>query len=77
VPASLPLTCIVAEHPGELTEENNILWREAQERFVRASPSRRLVVATGSSHQVMQDRPDLIETCLAELVSTVAALHRS
>ena len=75
IPPSLPIICIVAEHPGELTEENNDLWLEAQERFARASPSRRLVVATDSSHTVMQDRPDLIQTCLAELVSTVTAVR--
>jgi pimeloyl-ACP methyl ester carboxylesterase len=73
----LPLTCIVAEHPGELTEENNEKWRRAQARFVSDDTARTLVVAAGSSHQVMQDRPDLVETSLADLASKIGASERT
>ena len=41
--------------------------------FVAASPEREIVVATGSGHQVMRDRPEMLVAEIARMVRIVRA----
>jgi pimeloyl-ACP methyl ester carboxylesterase len=46
-------------------------WRDAQAQFAAGAPNRQLVVATGSSHDVPIDRPDVVLDEVAGMVTTV------
>jgi pimeloyl-ACP methyl ester carboxylesterase len=73
-PAAIPVTVVVSEKTpfdGEAAK----LWMNAHAQFAQAAPNRTLVVATGSSHDVAHDRPDVIVTAVAEMVSRARAGH--
>jgi pimeloyl-ACP methyl ester carboxylesterase len=40
---------------------------------VAASPAREAVVATGSGHHVMRDRPDVVLEAIARMIERVTA----
>jgi pimeloyl-ACP methyl ester carboxylesterase len=73
-PPSLPVIDIVAEHSWGDTEEENAAMLRAHTAFVAASPQRELVVATGSGHYVMRDRPAQVIDAVARMVR-IARTH--
>ncbi|GIG23588.1 hypothetical protein Cch01nite_43120 [Cellulomonas chitinilytica] len=69
-PDTVPATVVVSERtPFEGSPEDAQRWRDAAASFVEAGPHRRLVTATGSSHDVPKDRPELV---LEEIENVVA-----
>jgi pimeloyl-ACP methyl ester carboxylesterase len=68
-PAALPTIDIVAERSwGETAEENDEM-RRAHADFVAAAPAvREGVLADGSGHYVMRDRPDVVLDAVARMV---------
>lgn len=69
-PPALPTIDIVAENWGE-TEQESAALRRAHATFVAGSPEREEVVATGSGHYVMRDRPDLVVDAIGRMVRRV------
>lgn len=70
-PDSVPATVIVSEKtPFDGSPQDAQHWREAAAAFVAAGPGRTLVTAVGSSHEIPQDKPELV---LAEIEKMVAA----
>lgn len=70
-PKSVPAVVIVSEQtpfgPGPAGD----MWTRAQAAFAAEAANRRLVTATGSSHDVAHDRPDVI----VQAVSDMLAVH--
>jgi pimeloyl-ACP methyl ester carboxylesterase len=71
-PGALPTIDIAAERSwGETPEENDDM-RRAHADFVAAAPAvREGVVANGSGHYVMRDRPDVVLDAVARMVERV------
>lgn len=72
-PAQLPTVDIVAEHSWGDTDADNAAMRKTHDAFVAASPARTQLVAAGSGHNVMHDRPELVLEAIARIVRTVRA----
>jgi len=70
LPDRLPVIDIVAEK-GQDTPESAQLWRDAHQRFTANHPRRESIFATGSSHKVMVDKPDLVVDAIAKMIATV------
>ena len=60
LPASLPMVDIVAETSWNETPAEGEAMKATHSAFVAASPRRKAVLAAGSGHNVMQDRPDVV-----------------
>ena len=71
IPAATPTIDIVAERTWVETPEEIEAIRRVHREFVAASPHRRAVVAEGSGHHVMHDRPDVVLAAVEQLVVTV------
>jgi len=72
-PDAVPATVIVSENtPFDGSPDDVRRWQDAAAQFVQDGPTRTLITAEGSSHDVPQDRPDLV---LHEIESMVAARH--
>lgn len=71
VPARLRIIDIVAEHTTAHTPRTATLWRQAHADFVAQSPLRQSVLATGSSHQVMADKPALVVDAIVRMIALV------
>ena len=71
-PTTLPTIDIVAERSwGETTDDNNDMHRVHAD-FVAAAPeARELVLARGSGHYVMQDRPEVVLDAVARMIERV------
>ncbi|MET0553380.1 MAG: alpha/beta fold hydrolase [Vicinamibacteria bacterium] len=69
LPEGLPIVDIVAERSWATTPADAQGMREAHDAFVRGSAARSAVLATGSSHDVMRDRPELIVDAVKRLVA--------
>lgn len=67
VPTALPIVDIVAEK-GQHDADSAATWVAAHRAFDTAGPSRRYVLAAGSSHKVMVDRPDLVVQSIGEAI---------
>lgn len=67
LPEGLAIIDIVAERSWATTPADAQAMREAHAAFVRASSARSAVLATGSSHNVMGDRPELIVDAVRRL----------
>lgn len=67
LPASLPIIDIVAEN-GQNSPASAAIWREAHNRFVGSNPSRTYVLATGSSHKVMNDKEQMVLDAIVTLI---------
>lgn len=67
-PPALPTIDIVAEHSWGDTDDENAAMRRVHAAFVAASPAREAVLATGSGHHVMRDRPDVVLDAIARVV---------
>ena len=73
-PASLPTIDVVAEHSWGSTPEQNEAMRRVHADFVAAAPdAREAVLAEGSGHYVMRDRPDVVLSAIARIVAQVRA----
>jgi pimeloyl-ACP methyl ester carboxylesterase len=66
-PASVPVIVIVAETPPMPDPADAQAWRDAHALFASKAPNRKLVTATRSSHDVANDRPDLVLDSIAAL----------
>jgi pimeloyl-ACP methyl ester carboxylesterase len=69
-PPTLPTIDIVAESWGD-TPQDSAALRRAHTAFVAGSPEREEVIATGSGHHVMRDRPDVVIDAIARIVRRV------
>jgi pimeloyl-ACP methyl ester carboxylesterase len=80
--SDLPLTVVVHGEPRDLIpfarpEEERAAdptWLAAQRTFADRSRRGRLVVATGSGHLIVEDRPDLVIETVQAMVDEVALL---
>jgi pimeloyl-ACP methyl ester carboxylesterase len=72
-PQAIPVIDIVAERSWGDTADENAAMRRAHDAFVAASPEREIVVANGSGHQVMRDRPEMLIAEVARMVRIVRA----
>ncbi len=70
VPASLPIIDIVAEK-GRTDPESSKTWREAHVAFTTGHAAREFVLAQGSSHKVMADKPDLVVEAILTMLKRV------
>ncbi|MEU4221049.1 alpha/beta hydrolase [Actinoplanes sp. NPDC026623] len=71
-PDSVPVTYIASEKtPFDGSPQDAQHWRDAAAAFVSAGPGRTLITATGSSHEIPQDKPQLV---VDEIEKMVAAL---
>ena len=59
LPTDLRVMDIVAQHPP-MQPPDDAAWIRVHQDFDRQSPNRRGVIATGSGHNVMRDRPALV-----------------
>jgi pimeloyl-ACP methyl ester carboxylesterase len=67
LPAALPIIDIVAEN-GQNDPASTATWREAHKRFVGSNPSRTYVLATGSSHKVMNDKEQIVLDAIVTII---------
>ncbi|HET7504722.1 MAG TPA: alpha/beta hydrolase [Kofleriaceae bacterium] len=72
VAASLPIIDIVAEH-GQNSEDSARVWRDAHVAFTANQPSREYILAAGSSHKVMVDKPALVVEAIVRMLAKVSA----
>ncbi|HEY4023319.1 MAG TPA: alpha/beta hydrolase, partial [Pseudonocardiaceae bacterium] len=71
-PSNVPAIVIAsATTPFPDSPQDAQRWRDVQARFAAGAPNRQLVVATGSSHDVPIDRPDVVLDEVAGMVTTV------
>ncbi|HET7499640.1 MAG TPA: alpha/beta hydrolase [Kofleriaceae bacterium] len=68
LPANLPIIDIVAEHSWGETDDENAAMRRAHAAFVAASPAREAVLARGSGHYVMRDRPQVVIDAISQIL---------
>lgn len=68
-PASVPVVVIVAQRPPFEDPADAQWWKDSHAQFAKRAPNRRLVDATGSSHDVAHDRPDVIFSAIAEVAA--------
>ena len=68
-PASVPVIVIVSEKTPFDEPADAQWWRDAHAQFAKRAPNRRLVTATGSSHDVARDCPEVILTAISELAT--------
>ena len=73
LPAGLPIVDVVAETTATVTPHSAAIWREAHAAFVAGSAHRRSVLALGSSHQVMDDKPDVVVGAVLQVVGLAVA----
>ncbi|HEX4458506.1 MAG TPA: alpha/beta hydrolase [Polyangia bacterium] len=72
-PATLPVIDIVSERTSFDRADEVAAWREAHARFAAASPARTALTASGSGHDVMRDRPQLVLDAVQRMVEQVRA----
>jgi pimeloyl-ACP methyl ester carboxylesterase len=70
-PPSLPTIDIVAERSWAESADEMAAMRRVHASFVAASAAREAVLAKGSGHNVMRDRPDLVIDAVARIVQRV------
>jgi pimeloyl-ACP methyl ester carboxylesterase len=68
-PASVPVIVIVSEKTPFDAPADAQWWKDAHAQFARRAPNRRLVTATGSSHDVAHDRPDVISSAISDVAA--------
>jgi N-acyl-D-amino-acid deacylase len=59
-PASVPVTVIVSQKTPLPDKAGAQSWRDAEAAFAEKAANRSLIVAAGSSHDVVHDRPDVV-----------------
>ena len=73
VPLAMPVIDIVAERSWVSTPEALEAWQRAHEAFVAESPAREAVFASGSGHNVMRDRPEVVLDAIRQMIAKVTA----
>jgi pimeloyl-ACP methyl ester carboxylesterase len=69
-PDSIPFTYIASEKtPFDGSPQDAQRWRDAAAAFVAAGPGRTLITARGSSHEVPQDKPQLVVNEIEKMVA--------
>jgi pimeloyl-ACP methyl ester carboxylesterase len=68
-PASVPAVVIVSEKTPFEDPADAQWWRDAHAQFAKHAPNRRLVTATGSSHDVAHDKPEVILKAISDLAA--------
>lgn len=68
---TLPIIDIVAAEAWRDTPEEEALSRRAHAAFVAVSPAREAVLAEGSGHKVMVDRPDLVLDAITRMIARI------
>lgn len=68
-PASVPVIVIVSEMTPFDDPADAQWWKDAHAQFAKRAPNRRLVEATGSSHDVAHDRPDVILSAISDIAA--------
>jgi pimeloyl-ACP methyl ester carboxylesterase len=69
-PGSVPAIVIVSEKtPFDGSPQDAQHWRDAAASFVKAGPDRTLVTAVGSSHEIPQDKPELVLEQIEKMVA--------
>lgn len=71
LPTTIPVIDIVAEYPPMEAAEERAAWKRVHEEFVKSAANRKLVMAIGSSHFVMADKPELVTSKIVSMVSQV------
>jgi pimeloyl-ACP methyl ester carboxylesterase len=70
-PSNVPATVIAsAKTPFPTSPVDAQRWRDAQAAFASAAPDRTLVTATGTSHDVPLDRPDVVIHAIDGMIAT-------
>ena len=64
----MPMVIVTAGEAWWKKAEIDRAWRASHEAIARAAPRRRLVVATGSNHDVPEQRPDAIIDAVVSLI---------
>jgi pimeloyl-ACP methyl ester carboxylesterase len=72
VPDDIPIIEIAAEK-GQTDPDSARTWRAAQIAFVNGHPARSFVLAEGSSHKVMNDKPDLVVSEVRNMIRRVGS----
>ncbi|MGA9796279.1 MAG: alpha/beta hydrolase [Rhizomicrobium sp.] len=71
-PRSVPVMVIVSgKTPFPSSKVDADAWRAAHRQFVAAAINRHYITATGSSHDVAHDRPDVIIKAITDMISRV------
>ncbi|MFG2848606.1 alpha/beta fold hydrolase [Kitasatospora sp. NPDC048296] len=70
-PQSIPATAIVSSQTPFPTPDDAQLWHQAQQDFANAAPNRHLVTAENSSHDIPNDRPDVVISAVQDMVNKV------
>ncbi len=70
-PHTIPAIAVMADQPFYPTADETTRWRQAQQQFVAAAPNRKLLLAKGSGHYVMNDRPDLVIKAISALYKDI------
>lgn len=70
IPPGLPIIDIVAER-GQSSPDSARIWRDAHTAFAAGEPSRESILAAGSSHKVMVDKPELVVDSIVKLLERV------
>jgi pimeloyl-ACP methyl ester carboxylesterase len=70
VSPGLPIIDIVAEH-GQNSADSAQVWRDAHIAFTANQPAREYILAAGSSHKVMVDKPELVIDAILRMVANV------
>lgn len=68
LPKGLAIVDIVAEHSWATSDADAEAMRQAHAAFAAAAPGRTAVFASGSSHRIAKDRPDLIIAAVRSVV---------
>ncbi len=67
-PDSVPDSVIVSEHPPFVTPAENAAWTRDHVDFAHAAANRAVVIAKGSGHIIMTDRPDLVSQAVVAAI---------
>jgi pimeloyl-ACP methyl ester carboxylesterase len=68
----IPIIEIAAEK-GQIDPDSARTWRAAQTAFAAGHPARSFVLAEGSSHKVMKDKPDLVVSAVQDMIRRVGS----
>ena len=74
-PKAVPVVVIVSEKTPFDDAAAAELWRTAHRAFASGAENRTLVVATGSSHDVAHDRPDVILSAIRTMLAQAPPGH--
>jgi pimeloyl-ACP methyl ester carboxylesterase len=69
--ATMPVIDITAEHSWGNTLDELAAMKRVHAAFVAASRAREAMFASGSSHHVMQDRPDIVIDAVTTMIARV------